>query len=565
MAYFLKKTTLKNRTYLAIYESFYSHDKKGTAHKTYKSMGSIETLKANGIDDPIALYQKEVDELNKNREAAKARLITDQSPLLYLGFFPLKSIMEKLDIKKHIDYYKKTTKFEFDLYSLLSSLIYARSIKPCSKLRTFHDVIPCLYENPDYSYDQLLDGLSFFGDNYAKLIEMFSYQVKTIYGINDETTYFDCTNFYFEIDREDDFRRKGPSKENRKDPIIGLGLLLDSHQIPISMKMFPGNESEKPVLREIIKEMKGQNETQGRTIRVADKGLNCSENIIDAIANGDGYLFSKSVKMLPETEIVWVLLENGWKTTYDEKNKPLYQSKSCIDEFPFTLTDINGKKKTVMLKEKRLVTYNPELAVKQRAEINKMIDKAERLRLSQAKKSEYGESAKYLNFESVDEKGNTTGKKVKVTKNQKAIDKDLALAGYNMLVTSELKMSDRDMYDTYHNLWMIEESFKIMKSDLDARPVFLQKRSSIEGHFLICYLTVLLERLFQYNVLHNKYPASVIFRFIKEFRVVKSEYKYINITAYSPFISELTELTSLPLMHYYLSETKIAMILNHTF
>jgi len=134
-----------------------------------------------------------------------------------------------------------------------------------------------------------------------------------------------------------------------------------------------------------------------------------------------------------------------------------------------------------------------------------MVEKAKTLTLSQTKKNDYGETGKYVNF--VDDKG----KKASVNINQKAIDKDLRFAGYNLLVTSEVEMSDGDIYNTYYNLWRIEESFKIMKSDLDARPAFLQKEDIIKGHFLICYLTVLLERLFQFKVLQEKYSTSEIF------------------------------------------------------
>ena len=152
--------------------------------------------------------------------------------------------------------------------------------------------------------------------------------------------------------------------------------------------------------------------------------------------------------------------------------------------------------------------------------------------------------------------------KAVVTINQDAIDKDLLFAGYNLLVTSETKMKDQDIYDTYHNLWRIEESFKIMKSDLDARPVFCQKEETIKGHFLICYLTVLLERLFQFKVLENKYATTEIFRFLKNFRVTKAETKYINTATTSDIINELSLKLKLPLTNYFLTETQIRSILN---
>jgi len=558
MAYYLKKTKLKGRTYLSIDESFYSHEKKGTAHKCYQSLGSVETWKEKGITDPLSHFQKEVDALNQKKNQAGVRRISDRSPILYLGYFPLKAILEKLHIKKYVDYFKLTNDFEYDLFEMLSSLVYARSVHPCSKNRTFHEVLPNLYHSYDYSYDQLLDGLAFLGCNYEKFIELFTAQVGNTYGIDTSKTYFDCTNFYFEIDREDDFRKKGPSKENRKEPIVGLGLLLDSHQIPIGMKMYPGNESEKPILRDVINHLKRQNNITGKTIHVADKGLNCAGNIAFSKKNGDGYLFSKTVKGLSEKEKVWVLLDQDFKEVKDKSGKILYRYKSCMDKFPY-MVEHEGKKVTVNITEKRLLTYNPTLAAKKRYEINRMVEKAKSLTLSQAKKKDYGETGKYVNF--TDGKG----KKATVGINQDAIDKDLKFAGYNLLVTSETEMNDQDIYNTYHNLWRIEESFRVMKSDLDAQPVFLQKEDTIKGHFLICYLTVLLERIFQFKVLGDKYSTSEIFNFIRNFKATKAETKYINTTTSSSFINELSEKLKLPLTNYFLTETQIKSILNHKF
>lgn len=556
MAFFLKKSTKKNRTYLAIYESFYNPTKKQTAHRTYKSLGSIETLIEQGINDPISKFQKEVDQLNLDLKTQKDLKVSDVSPEVYLGYFPIKSIINKLDVKKYIEYFNKYNNFDFDLYQLITSLIYARSVNPCSKNKTFHQVLPNLLESHDYSYDQLLTGLEFIGNNYNKFIEIFTTQLKSKYQLNTKTTYFDCTNFYFEIDRQDDFRKPGPSKENQTSPIVGLGLLLDSNQIPIGMKMYPGNQSEKPVIREIIDDLKKQNNVSGKTILVADKGLNCAENIAFARENNDGYIFSKSVKTLPASEKEWVLLDKDYKTVYDENKKIKYKYKSCVDKFPYTI-DFGGIKKKVLLTEKRLLSYNPDLAAKKRYEINKMVEKVKSLTYSQAKKSEYGVNSKYVNF--VDE----DGVKASTIINQDAIDKDLLLAGYNLIVTSEIDMDDQDLYNVYHNLWRIEESFKIMKSDLDARPVFLQKEGSIKGHFLICYLTVLLERIFQFYTLKNNYSSSEIYKFIKQFRAVKIESRYINLTTMSKFLNDLSNIFDLPLTNYFLSEPQIKSIINY--
>jgi len=210
-----------------------------------------------------------------------------------------------------------------------------------------------------------------------------------------------------------------------------------------------------------------------------------------------------------------------------------------------------------MLTEKRLLTYNPTLAAKKKYEINRMVEKAKALTASQAKKNDYGESGKYVVF--TDTKGN----KATVSINQEAIDSDLLFAGYNLLVTSEVDMTDQSIYNTYRNLWRIEESFRIMKSDLDARPVFLQKTDSIKGHFLICYLAVLLERILQINILKDQYGASEIFDFIRSFKVTKAESKYINVTTSSDFINDLTETLDLPLSNYFLTETQIRSLFSY--
>ncbi len=556
MAFYLKKTKLKGRTYLSIDESFYSHEKKGTAHRCYKSLGSVETLTANSLADPVTHFQKEVDELNAEKKEAGIRKISDTSPILYLGYFPLKALLVKLKIKKWVNYFNLTHDFRFDLYELLSSLIFARAVNPCSKHRTFHEILPNLFDKVHYSYDQLMHGLGFMGNNYEKFVEIFTAQTKECFGIDTSRTYFDCTNFYFEIDREDDFRKKGPSKENKKEPLVGLGLLLDSNQIPIGMKMYPGNESEKPVLRDVIDCLKSRNNVTGKTIHVADKGLNCAQNIAFSKKNGDGYLFSKSVKSLPDTEKVWVLLENDWNDVKDKNGKLLYRYKSCTGQFPYKI-EKDGKFYSVKLTEKRLLTFNPSLASKKRYEIHRMVEKAKALSAAQAKKTEFGDAGKYINFTDGD------GGKAVIGINQDAIDKDLKFAGYNLLVTSETDMQDQDIYNTYHNLWRIEESFKIMKSDLDARPAFCQKEDTIKGHFLICYLTVLLERLLQFRILENRYGTNEIFQFLKDFKLTKAETKYINTATSSEIINGLSSKFGLPLTHYYLSETQIKSILNY--
>ena len=570
MAYFLKKTKNKKGTYLQIYESYYDPERKGGAHRSYKPIGYVHELQASGIEDPITVFGEEVQKLNqeykRKKQSEKERQISEESPEKLLGYFPLKNLNDSLGCKKYIDLMQTTTSFRFNIFDMMSALIYAKAVHPCSKLKTYIEVIPKLFEKHDFSLNQIYSGLGYIGSEYEKIIEIFNHQVSQKYPFDTSHSYFDCTNFYFEIDKEDEFRLKGPSKENKKEPIVGMGLLLDANQIPIGMKLYPGNESEKPIIRNIIDDLKQSSHISGRTIQVADKGLNCFNNIMHALKSGDGYIFSKSVKNLPETEKTWVLLENDYVDVKNKKGEVLYRIKDCVDDFSYTYTDDTGHKKTLKLTEKRIVTFNPKLAEKQTYEINRQVEKAKKLRACEAKKSEYGDSSKYVTFVFTDKKGTKTTGKSKVEINEKAIENAKKLAGYNMLITSEIRMTASEIYAAYHNLWRIEESFRIMKSQLDARPVFMQKQETITGHFLICYLAVLLTRLLQIHTLKDEYGTEEIFDFIRDFRIAKiADRKYINLTRSSSFIKELSCLTGLPLTSYFLGNEDINKMLSHRF
>ena len=569
IAYFLKKSNLKKGLYLQIYESFYNPEKKDTSHRAHKVLGYVDDIVASGIEDPVFHYKDIVikmnDELKSAKQKDRARQISE-SPEKHLGYFLIKALFDGLKVTKFFDFLQLQREFRFRVADVIESLVYSRMVEPCSKSKTFNEIIPSLFGKYDFSYDQLLDGIEFIGNDYEKVIEIFNHQLNLKYPHDASMTYFDCTNFYFEIDREDEVRRKGPSKENRKDPILGMGLLLDRAQVPLGMKLYPGNQSEMPVIREIIADLKKRNNITGRTIQVADKGLNCAKNILDARKNGDGYIFSKSVKKLPATEKTWVLLPDGYTDVYDKKKILQHKTKEFVDKFPYVYEGEGGKKTKVMLTEKRVVVFSPKLAKKKKLEIHRMVEKAKFLKASQAKKEEFGECGKYVTFTPADKNGNAADGKVVVSLNKTAIQEDLQLAGYNMFVTSEIKMKAEDIHKTYRNLWRIEESFRVMKSYLDARPVYLQKENSIYGHFLICYISVLLLRVLQFHVFKNKYCSENILDFIENFRVVGfSTDKYINLASYSDFIKSLSDDLSLPLTNFYLNQSQIKMVLSHRF
>ena len=318
--------------------------------------------------------------------------------------------------------------------------------------------------------------------------------------------------------------------------------------------------------------MKQRYNVSGKTVQVADKGLNCARNIYAAVKEADdGYIFSKSVhgRNLSEAEKKWLLLENSENvyTNYTGSDgKTLFRLKSCIDTFSYSFKEMDPETgeevvTSFKVKEKRVVSYNPSLAKKQKAEIMRMADKAARYTtFKKIVREELGDSAKYVTITTRDKSGKKIKPKVEI--NQAKIEEDLKYAGYNLMVTSETELDPLQIYQTYHNLWKIEESFRITKSYLDARPVYVQKKETIYGHFLICYLSLFLLRVLEIKCFKNQISTYDLINFMRDFRIVdKGDGNYINISsnqAVNEKIRKLTGLTNLDAL--YLTESEVRNI-----
>ncbi|MDE7044194.1 MAG: transposase, partial [Acetatifactor sp.] len=395
--------------------------------------------------DPVAYYK---NYLAKKTDERAAFLAEGSRPRAFssiveknAGHFLLHSLMTELNVKETIDILASRMRFQFSVYDMLAQLIYARVIAPCSKSKTAASVFPHLYNSVPISEDQVYDGCAFIGASYKKYIELFNHCYEQHYNRDFSSVFFDCTNYYFEIDLPAEDRQKGPSKENRHDPIIGQALLLDADLVPLAMQMYPGNQSEKPYIRRSIDEMKQRFKVPGKTVQVADKGLNCARNIYAAVKEADdGYIFSKSIhgKNLSGIEKKWLLLENDaniFKDYTDEKGRLLFRLKSCVDTFSYQFRERDpetGKEAatTFSVTEKRIVSYNPALAKKQKAEIMKMADKA--LGYTTCKKmarEDLGDSIKYIRVTNKDKNGKKINPLIEI--DQDKIDEDLKYAGYN--------------------------------------------------------------------------------------------------------------------------------------
>ena len=518
MSYFVRVTEKVKGKYLQIYDSSWNKKLERNVSKLYETLGYEEDLKKKiNVSDVVQHYKDKCKQLNDEAKLNKIEKISSNSSIINVGYFILKAMADKLELEPFIDSLSDDRKIKYDLYDLLKYLTYARVVKPSSKIDTCYNILPSLYEGKLFTKDQIYDGLDILGSIYQDIISAINYNLGKVHKVNMKYNYFDCTNFYFEIDLEDLFRKNGPSKEEKKLPLVGLALLLDGDLIPIGMELYPGNQSEKPFLPNIIE--KAQKDLfckENKTIEVADKGLNCEENIALALARNNGYLFSKSIKQMfpyrdkkPETNykksyeesLSWIFDEQGYINVYDENNNPIYKHKSIVSEYEYLHTCDDGTKKKIKLTEKRLITYNYDLAKKQQIELDKLKEKTKSLILSKAKRNEYGDCSKFVDFTVVNDDGEVLEEKVIASINEDKFNYYKSLAGYNLLITSEINLSDEEMYNIYHQLTNIERSFRIMKSQLEARPIYVSKENSIKGHFLTIYFALLLLRLIEVEYL----------------------------------------------------------------
>jgi transposase len=323
--------------------------------------------------------------------------------------------------------------------------------------------------------------------------------------------YYDVTNYYFEIDRQDELRRKGPSKEYRKDPIVQMGLLLDKAGLPITYKLFPGNTHDSQTLIPVLTEVKRKFGVK-RIITVADKGLNSGDNIAYNMILGDGYIYSKSVRGAGEEFKKWILDETDYRTVTDK-----YKMKSRV--FPDAPNGVTvgksgkkNKKKNVPIEQKWVVFYSEKYAVRAKYKREEAIAKAVKMIENPAKyrnSFDYGAAGYIKNLKIDKASGEILNTDDTLLLNQEKITEEEKYDGYYAIVTSELDDPDEHIIDTYRGLWRIEESFKVTKSTLEARPVFLRTKEHINAHFLTCFIALLIARITELR-LGGKYTVDRI-------------------------------------------------------
>lgn len=502
---FLKKANNKKtgRTYLSIVHGYRDKTTKKTKLKTIESLGYLDELEKT-YADPIAFFQEKVCQMNAEQAVEKAQLTfqigrderiqSGTTNRKNLGYAVLSQIYHELGLHIFLKNRQRHTPETYDANAIMKLLVFSRLLYPASKKGTY-DQRTRFFEKMTFSLDDLYRCLSFLAQRKDALQLFLHEQIKQRDGRRTDLVYYDVTHYYFESDRTDDLWKKGVSKEHRPNPIIQMGLFMDTEGIPITYGLYPGNQLDKqtfiPMLREIQRKF-----SLGRTLIVADKGMTTGDNIWYTLSAKNGYILSYSVRGADQTFKDYVLDPDGYRLSGDG-----FKIKSRLYPRTLTVTAQNGKKIKKRVDEKQVVFYSEKYARKARADRAPALEKARQLIQTPSRytRATLGGAAKYVKNLSFDPKTGEIKEPVQkvLLFDDEKLKHEEALDGYYAIVTSEYAEADEKIIDLYRGLWKIEENFKVTKSDLETRPVYLSTRDHIEAHFLICFVSLVLARLLE--------------------------------------------------------------------
>lgn len=516
---YLKKSTNKKtgRTYLSIASGY--RDKLTGKSKTVliKSLGYLDVLQSE-FNDPIAHFTEIVNQMNIEEQNEKKSLTIkintneelseNENNRKNFGYVALSKIYHELEIDKFLIHKFKTRDVsEFKINNIIKLLVFARALFPDSKKSTFENK-DIFFENTNFSLEEVYNALTYI-EPFKDSIQKYIYDhIQEQYKPNNECIYYDVTNYYFEIEDNDDFRKKGVCKEHRPNPIVQMGLFMDSVGLPMCYKLFEGNTNDCLTLKPMVQELQ-KNYNVGKVIVVADKGLNTGNNIAYNKAIGNGYVMSLSVRGANSDLKDYVFNEDGYVYNEDKTYKKKFRLSPR--DIIITKEDKNGK--TIRIKqtvdEKQVVFWSADYAKRAKAERQPAIDKAKDLigNVQKYNKKNCVGASKYVKHLVFDK---NTGEIIEA-KSQLSLDEDKIsdeekLDGYYMIVSSEFDKTDDEIIDIYRGLWRIEETFKVTKSELDARPVYVSRKEHIEAHFLTCFISLVLARVLQHK-LDKKYSV----------------------------------------------------------
>ena len=574
----------KGKIYLSFVQGYRDENGK-VKQKTIKKLGYLEELKKI-YDDPIQHF-KELAKQKSNEEVTEITIknintqkLNKNSIQKNLGYSILKLIYRELKIDSFLNSKQKNLNIDYKLNDVFSLLIFSRILYPASKKQTYENK-NIYFDKFDFSEDDMYRSLTYL-KSFKEEIELLLWNnSKEKYNRNTSKTFYDCTNYYFEIEYNDNdeyvlnddgsikvdkngnkilqkkgYRKRGPEKNHRPDPIIEMGLLMDASGIPIAYNLFSGNESEKLSLVPEIKRLKNKFNF-GRTIVVADRGLNCSDNIIkisgtsmEMSKNKNGYVYGQSVRGADSEFKEWVLKKEEYITDIiedtQENKKIKFIHKSRI--YP---------KKMYVTREDKGLTKNGN---KRKEWIE--VDQKQMVYFSQkyADTTSYGAANYVKNLKFIKSTGEIADTSNLIFDEEKQIEEE-KYDGYYSIVTSEENLSDIEIRNIYRGLARIENTFKVTKSTLESRPVYVWTPEHIEAHFLTCFVSLVIIRLLE-EKLGRQFSPDKIINSLKNYTSSNIEHDIYLQNNYDDIIEKINELYNIDLDKKYKTLSEIKKILN---
>ena len=598
---YLKIAKRPKGSYLTIVEKYWDKKSKSPKEKTAKVIGYVDPDSID-YDDIISRYKLEAAQMTMEHKENSFKNITinlnEVLPSNYddsknIGYVVFKYIYKELELDKFWKIISSKYEIEYDLDKIFQLMVFSRILFPASKKKTFENRYNFFESFDDFELEDVYRSLDILGEHEEELQKWIYDHSVTKYHRDLSATFFDCTNYYYDIskpdmdDLDDDgnlilkrYRKYGPEKNHRKDPIVELGLLMDNTGIPLAYDLFPGNESEKIHMLPIINRARNQYGF-GRTIVVADRGLNTSDNIF--MLNGknntehnprDGYIYGQSVRGADKEFKEWVLKQDEYKNTKIEENDTddetsmngIFRHKSRIYPKKIYITreknDASTVKQSITVDQKQMVYYSEKYKKKQKLERDRAVERAVDL-IAHPKK-----------YDKVSAKG-ASGYVMNLayTQDGEIINKNLALDtdkiaeeekydGYYSIVTSELKMDDIEIREKYRGLIRIEDTFKITKSEFDTRPIYVRTNEHIDGHFTTCFTALVLIRLLQVK-LENKYTVGKLLTSLKKYNCAHIDSNHHQFFYYDEILERVSQKYNIELSKKYRTTNEIRRLLKY--
>ena len=516
-------TKSKNSESFYITKSFKNSVGKSSS-VVVRKLGTLnELLKEHGpTRDDVMLWAKEEARIEtekyKKEQKAKSVQITfhadrqldyDKQCFYRGGYLFLQAIYYGLQMNKICRKLRDKYKFKYDINAILSDLIYARVLEPSSKRSSFKTASEFL-EKPSYGLHDVYRALDILGTE-CDFIQSEVYKNSHFIGSrNDKILYYDCTNYYFEIEQEDGDKKYGKSKEHRPNPIIQMGMFMDGDGIPLAFSLFPGNTNEqkslKPLEQQVIQDFGCQ-----KFIYCSDAGLG-SESIRNYNHMGErAFIVTQSIKKLPAEDKTWALDKSGFRRVADNKL-------TDITELSDDDTDLYYKEEPYTpktLHQRLIITYSPKYARYQKSIRDSQVERAERMIQSGNTKKQRknpNDPARFIGTKAVTADGEATN--IHHYLDEDKVENEALYDGLYAVCTDLLDDDVSDILKVSEGRWQIEECFRILKTDFSARPVYLQDENRIKAHFLICFLALLSYRILE-KKLDYKYTCEEILDTLK--------------------------------------------------